>query len=372
MHSSAIKLKARSKNESAGADTADYSLVDFNRAGIPLMELVTEPVIHSAEEAGSFARELQLLLRTLGVADANMEKGEMRVEANVSVSKGEKLGTKTEVKNINSFRAAEKAIEFEIKRQIGILEGGAEVVQETRGWDDMKGETFSQREKEESHDYRYFPDPDLPKLKLSEIDEFSIENLQKEIPELPWEMRERYGREYGIKEEDVETFVQDKSLRNFFEEVIAESSDKDLIQKTANYITSDLVGLMKDDPALYLSSPLPYELKIRPTDFRKLIEMVNLSKLSSRGAKDILAIMYKEGGDPEKIAEEKKMLQTSDEEELVSIVEKIIEDHFEVVEEYRNGKESAVQFFVGQGMKETKGSANPQILKSIFEKLLKN
>ncbi|MBX4209309.1 Asp-tRNA(Asn)/Glu-tRNA(Gln) amidotransferase subunit GatB, partial [Candidatus Parcubacteria bacterium] len=175
---------------SSGHDEGDYSLVDFNRAGVPLMELVTEPVIHSAEEAGNFGRELQLLLRTLGVSTADMEKGEMRVEANISIASEEdtaakRFGTKVEVKNLNSFRAAEKAIAYEIARHAQILETGEKIVQETRGWDDSKQKTFSQRKKEDSHDYRYFPDPDLPKLKISETPEFSLENLKKTLPELP-------------------------------------------------------------------------------------------------------------------------------------------------------------------------------------------
>jgi len=176
------------------------SLVDFNRAGIPLMELVTEPVLHDAEMAGRFARELQLLLRTLGASEANLEKGEMRIEANISVSNKEgRYGTKVEVKNINSFRSVERAIAFEIKRQIDLLEGGGKVVQETRGWDEAKQVTFHQRFKEGSADYRYFPEPDLPKLSISEIPEFSSESMEKTLPELPWDRRNRYVHTYALK-----------------------------------------------------------------------------------------------------------------------------------------------------------------------------
>ena len=177
---------------SSSHEGSEGSLVDYNRAGVPLMELVTKPVIHTAEEAGAFARELQLLLRTLGVSDANMEKGEMRVEANISISKTDKLGTKVEVKNLNSFRSVERAIAYEVERMTKILDGGpGEIVQETRGWDEGGQKTFSQRKKESAHDYRYFPDPDLPKLKISEIPEFSNKNLQATMPELPWERRAR-------------------------------------------------------------------------------------------------------------------------------------------------------------------------------------
>ncbi|MCR4279365.1 MAG: Asp-tRNA(Asn)/Glu-tRNA(Gln) amidotransferase subunit GatB, partial [Candidatus Zambryskibacteria bacterium] len=202
-------------------DKGDESLVDFNRAGVPLMEMVTEPVMHSAAEAAAFAKELQLLLQYLGVSEANMEKGEMRVEANISVARQDlaTLGMKVEVKNINSFKAASKAIEFEYKRQVALLEREEVIVQETRGWDENKGETFSQRVKEESHDYRYFPDPDLPKLFLSQIPEFDSNVLKASLPELPWEKRQRLVKDFGIKEADAEIYVRDEKWRAFFEEV---------------------------------------------------------------------------------------------------------------------------------------------------------
>jgi len=331
------------------------SLVDFNRAGIPLMELVTEPVITSAKEAGDFARELRLLLRTLGVAEANMEKGEMRVEANISVSKDNKMGTKTEVKNLNSFKVAEKAIEYEIKRQSELLEKGEEVVQETRGWNDLKAETYSQRQKEGSADYRYFPDPDLPKLKISEISEFSEESLQKELPELPDQKRERYKKDYGIKEEDINFYLYNEPAGKFFEDVTKAEAEAKL---ASNYITSDVAGLGGD-----------FE-NLNPSDFAELVKMAESGEVSSRGAKDILAIMYEKGGNPREIATEKNLFQKSDEGELGKIIKKIIEGNPSVVEDYKKGKENALQFLVGQGMKETKGSANPQILSELFKKHL--
>ena len=205
--------------------SADESLVDFNRAGVPLLELVTEPVIHDAETAGAFAREFQLLLRTLGVAEANMEKGELRVEANVSVaSEGDttagKFGTKTEVKNLNSFRSVERAIDFEIKRQIELLEKGEKVIQETRGWDENTAQTFSQRAKESSHDYRYFPDPDLPKLVISEIPEFSADEIEKGMPELPWDKRTHLFKDFNMTAKEVAVFVEAPAVGAYFESVI--------------------------------------------------------------------------------------------------------------------------------------------------------
>src|ERR1035437_4141070 len=224
----------------------DESLVDFNRAGVPLLELVTEPVIHDAETASAFAREFQLLLRTLGVAEANMEKGELRVEANVSVASegdtaGGRFGTKTEVKNLNSFRSVERAIDFEIKRQIELLEKGEKVIQETRGWDENAGKTYSQRAKESSHDYRYFPDPDLPKLVISEIPEFSADKIKKGTPELPWEKRARYQKDYGMTAKEAEIFVVSTiGLANYYESVIEPfGNDTKRIKLATNYIAND-------------------------------------------------------------------------------------------------------------------------------------
>jgi aspartyl-tRNA(Asn)/glutamyl-tRNA(Gln) amidotransferase subunit B len=358
-----------------------YSLVDFNRAGVPLMELVTEPVIKSAKEAGDFAREFRLLLRYLGVSDANMEKGEMRVEANISViseskflssrdiSRREaisKLGTKVEVKNLNSFRAVERAIEYEYERQTSLLDSGGTVVQETRGWDEMKGETFAQRRKEESHDYRYFPDPDLPKLVIKDVPDFSFETLKREMPELPHRRRERYI-ELGLKLEDADTLVVNRSLGTLFESAARELLNREQILLAANYATSDLLGLAKKDGADADTASFSFS----PTSFAELIRMVHGGKLSSRGAKDVLAVMYERGGAPETLAPELGLLQKSDAGELQSVVADIIAAHPKVATDYKNGKTAALQFLVGQGMKTTKGAANPETLRGLFTELLK-
>ena len=222
-----VELTRIHLEEDTGASTHDagnFSLVDFNRSGVPLMELVTEPVIHSGKQAADFAKELQLLLQYMGAGDANMEKGEMRVEANISVSNCEgKLGTKVEVKNLNSFRAVERAVAYETERHISALERGEKIVQETRGWDDAKQQTYSQRIKEDSHDYRYFPDPDLPKMMVSEV--FDLKKIKAELPELPWQRRERYLKVFGIKEQDAEAYVNNFSLGEFFEKVIKDFGD---------------------------------------------------------------------------------------------------------------------------------------------------
>lgn len=395
-------------------DQGDFSLVDFNRAGVPLMELVTEPELHSGKETADFARELQLLLQYLRVGDANMEKGEMRIEANISVMKEDKLGlnqsseglvgrtgkpvlgTKVEVKNINSFKAVEKAVVYEVERHIQILEKGEKIVQETRGWNEDKQITFSQRLKEDSHDYRYFPDPDLPKMKISEIPEFSVKNLKTELPELPWQKRERYEEDYGIKAVDVEIFVQPGIISAFFEKVCVDfDGDKNLIKLASNYIISDLLGLMKNEfnqsqknafsnglaeSAKEIRGPEEKDCsgsggknhlgKLTDKDFANLIKMIFDTKISSRGAKDILKIMFERGGSPMEIAEKEGLLQKSDLGELQKIAEKIITDNPKIVADYKAGKEAALMSLVGQGMKATKGSGNPQVLKETFLKLL--
>lgn len=347
---------ARSQHE------GDHSLVDYNRAGVPLMELVTEPVIHDAETAVAFAKELQLLLRALGAGEANMEKGQMRVEANISIAKeGEPFGTKVEVKNINSFRAVAGAIAYEIKRHQEVLERGEKIVQETRGWDESKQITFSQRAKENSNDYRYFPDPDLPKLYISNIPEFSLKNLKNELPELPWQKRERYMK-MGMKAEDAEMFVADGLFGGLFDEVaMILENDAKLVLLAVNYITSDLAGLSKN---------LNRAFAVTAKNFATLIKMLSENKISSRGAKDLLAHLFDTDGDPEHLAKEKGLLQQSDEGALRKIVEEVIAENSKAVEEYKSGKEASLMFLVGQGMKKSKGSANPQVLRELMKRVL--
>ena len=345
-------------------DRGDYSLVDFNRAGVPLMELVTEPVIHSAKQAGDFGRELQTVLRYLGVSEANMEKGQMRVELNISISEDPKVfGTKVEVKNINSFKAMERAAEYEIKRMGALLDEGRgeEIVQETRGWDENKQSTFSQRKKENANDYRYFPDPDLPKLFLNKI--FDIEKMRSELPELPETRRNRYRNNYGIKDEDIESYIVDSELGAWFEGVANILKNKDIIKIASNYITSDYLGLKKVNVEVRLPS-----IK----NFAELVEMVSKGEISSRGAKDILAMIVINDESPIKIANEKGLIQNHDEGALKEIVQKVIDANPTVVETYKGGKENAIMSLVGQVMKESKGSANPQMVQKLLKELLAN
>lgn len=347
---------ARSQHvtDPSGKKENDTSLVDYNRAGVPLMELVTEPVIHSAEEAAAFARELQTLLRTLGAGEANMEKGEMRVEANISVSDTDTLGTKVEVKNLNSFRSVERAIAYEIARQSKLIESGGRVIQQTLGWDEKEQKTYVQRKKESSHDYRYFPDPDLPKLRLSEIPEFSADALQKSLPELPWEKRRRYVVA-GAKPSFAEMFVQDSRLGALFDAVVG---DKVL---AANYLGSDVAGLM----AKHGDKGLAH---ITPQGFSAMLDAIAQGLLSSRGAKDALSEVFLDGADLSLCI--KKYEQQSDEGALKLMAQKVLEANPGVVGEYKAGKTASLQFLLGQGMKESKGSANPEALKAIFIELL--
>jgi aspartyl-tRNA(Asn)/glutamyl-tRNA(Gln) amidotransferase subunit B len=349
----------------------DHSLVDYNRAGIPLMELVTEPVIHSSEEAMRFGRELQLLLRYLGASSANMEKGEMRVEVNISVSPDPKvLGTKVEIKNIGSFNAAGRSIEYEIQRMTELWEKGRqnEIVQETRGWNDTLQKTVSQRKKESSDDYRYFPEPDIPKLYLHEL--FDITTIKEELPELPPERRKRYSNDYQIKDEDIEILVQDTALGRFFEEVIMYfDGNTDKISKASNYITSDLLGIMNDKN---IHNKDEFLVNLIAKDIADLIDLIYEGLINSRGAKNILSLLAEGKTEPNLLAKEYGFIQTSDPEELKDLVISIIENNKDISDEIRNGKQAGIKFLIGQVMKESKGSANPKIVQEILEDQLLN
>jgi aspartyl-tRNA(Asn)/glutamyl-tRNA(Gln) amidotransferase subunit B len=328
------------------------------------MELVTEPVIHDAETAGAFARELQLLLRTLGASEANLEKGQMRIEANISVSNEEgKFGTKVEVKNINSFRAVERAIKYEIERQTKTLEAGEKLVQETRGWDEGKQQTFHQRFKEGSADYRYFPEPDIPKLKLSDDAELSLDAVKASLPELPWARRTRYAA-FGLSSDNVAYLLAISSRSTFFDGVIeASEGDAGLVKAAANFIATDIAGA----ETAGMEEPLA---RITPDSLVQLARMAQAGDLSSRGAKDTLAAMLAEGGAPEAVAKAKGLIQVHDEGALQAAVEAVIAANPGVAAEYRGGKAASLQFLVGQAMKATKGAGNPGKLKELLEKAL--
>lgn len=349
---------ARSQHDHAGV-----SLVDFNRAGVPLMELVTEPVIRDADTAGNFARELQLLLKTIGISNAQMERGEMRVEANISVSTNDTFGTKVEVKNLNSFRSVESAIAYEVERQISLLEDGKEVKQETRGWDEVKLRTFSQRSKETAKDYRYFPDPDISKVDVTEYTYFSKARLSEILPLLPEEKRLKY-KDIGLPSKQIELLISVPALDEIFCELYDKFKKDNLeaLKLSANYLTSDVLSLVDVETS--------DKLNISADNFASLIKMLNTGLINSRVAKDLLKEVLVSNEDPEKIAKERNLLQSSDPAELLPVVKSVIEEFPEIAEEYRGGKENSLQFLIGQGMKKTKGTANPGLLSDLFKSTL--
>lgn len=355
--------KENSSEQFAISAKPSASYVDFNRAGVPLMELVTEPEVKSAEEAVAFARELQLILRYLGVSDADMERGQMRVEVNISLGKWVKgvwkQGTKVEIKNLNSFGAVSGCIEYEIKRQAEVMKTG-KVHQETRGWDDGKKVTVSQRSKEEAHDYRYFPEPDMPPFETAAL---NLEELKMSLPELPAAKRDRFKREYKIEGAKLESIIVDEKLAGFFEEAVSElktfKSDANP-QTLFNYLTSDLVGILKEHGANFA------DLKIKPEDMAHLAFLVDSGKILSRGAKDILRKMFETGEDPEDILNKEGLHVVSDEGELEKTVKEIITENPAAVADYKKGKTATVQFMIGKAMSRLRGKGNPETLRSIF------
>ena len=376
-----IKIKRIHLEEDTGRllhpSGENYSLVDFNRAGIPLMELVTEPDLRTAKEARQFGEELQLILRYLGVSDADMEKGQMRVEVNISVSKDTKLGTKVEIKNLNSFRSVEKAIDYEIKRQAEALEQNAKIIQETRGWNDARGTTVSQRKKEEAHDYRYFPEPDLPTLDITK--EF-VKEVRAEIPELPYQKIERLQKEYDIAEKNARMFAANRDLGEYFEKVMSELYNwvKDIERKekiagknktklaelASNYLITDLQGLLEND------SFSETGLKITPENFAEFITLIYKGGISSKIAKQVLKEMYETGADPSHIIEDKELIQIVDEKEIEKIIKKVISKNPKATEDYKKGKSNAFQYLIGQVMAATRGKASPEVVQRALQKNL--
>ncbi len=336
------------------------SVVNYNRAGVPLLELVTEPVIHDAATAVAFAKELQLIFRTLDIADAHMEQGGMRVEANISVSNTEQFGTKVEVKNLNSFKSVQLAIEHEIDRHTTLLEQGESIMQETRGWDEMKLKTFSQRSKETAKDYRYFPDPDIPKMNISSYPAFSSDSLDEIITALPEEKREKYEH-LGLTRDKIEIIISDKYINTLFENIahLKQDNEKKFIVLLGNYLTSDVIAIVQE-------RGYPKERFV--TQMSTLISMILENKINSRTAKDLLTEVLFDGIDPLVAASERGLLQTNSSADILPIVKEVIAANSSVVEEYLGGKETAIQFLVGQGMKLSRGAANPTLLKEVLKK----
>lgn len=347
----------------------DYSLVDLNRAGTPLVEIVSEPDMHSAAEAKAYAHELWLRMRYAGASDCNLYYGNMRFDVNVSVSKTDKLGTRTESKNLNSFRAVEKAIEYEVDRQIELLEKGGEVVQETRGWDDAKQRTFSQRTKEDAHDYRYFPDPDIPPVELSAD---MISTVRSEMPVMPDEWRARLSK-LGMDKAAMETLLEaelddpEVSYLGLIEEVIA---DKDLAKPLTNWFVNLEIPLRRDEKAT-LNTSITNQGRLAL--YRAVDELVKAGKLSSSNAKLLITKVLTSGEQVKDIAafaKQHNLIQESDAGAIDAIVSKVIEENAKAAEDVRNGEMKAIGFLVGQVMKHSQGRANPAMAQELIKKQL--
>ena len=404
-----IRIKRIHLEEDSGKllhpDGSNETLVDFNRAGIPLMELVTEPDIHSGEEAAAFAQELQILLRYTGASEANMQSGQMRVEVNISLRKisqnnaepyakqrktvlrssalgsreagvlrgSATLGTKVEIKNLNSFRSVRMAVEYEIARQTELLQRGETIIQETRGWHDTKQKTFSQRTKEEAQDYRYFPEPDIPPFRFPPQ---HLQRIRSSVPELPAAKRDRFAKQFKIPAKDISVLVSDKELADYFEEVLSELGAWQNADPTAvalsglatlavNYLLSDFVGLLR------VKSMAIRESNISPENFAELIKLVAQEKITSRVAKDVLIKMAETGIDPSDLIEQNGLMRIEDAGKIRAIAEKIVGENAKAAEDFRNGKGAVLQFLVGQLMRETKGTMNPKTAAELFREILK-
>jgi aspartyl-tRNA(Asn)/glutamyl-tRNA(Gln) amidotransferase subunit B len=336
-----------------GPDGRKVSLVDFNRSGAPLMEIVTDPDVRSAEQARRYAEELQLLLRAIGASDADMERGQMRVEANVSLRpRGrEAYGTRVEVKNMNSFRSVERAIAFEIERQAAAIDAGETLTQDTRGWDENRGSTYVMRSKEDSHDYRYFPEPDLPPLR---VDAAWLAEIRDRLPELPAARRERYVREFGLSAYDAAVLVSDPRATSFFEAVRA--ADGSIEPKTvANWVTGAYLALAKTDPER--------AERVAPGELADLLRRVDSGELSGTNAKEVFGLHAETGEPVATIVEKRGFRQISDAAALGSVIDEVIAANPQAVADYRAGK-PVVGFFVGQVMKATRGQANAAMVQA--------
>ena len=341
-------------------DFGGGSLVDLNRAGVPLIEMVSEPDLRSAEEVEAYMRKLKSILEYIEVSDCKMQEGSLRADVNVSVHKpGEPFGTRTEMKNMNSFRSIVRAIEYEVERQIDVLEDGGKIEQETLRWDDVSGKTFPMRDKEDAQDYRYFPDPDLVAIKLSE--EY-IENIKKTLPELPESRKERYLKEYELSEKDAKLITASKYLSDLFEKAIEVCHNPKAV---CNWIISDISRILNE------TEMEPIAIPFDANQLGKLVVLIDKGTISSSIGKKVLVELFENPRDPEDIIKEKGWIQISDEGAIKEVVMKILEANPQSIADYKAGKDKALGFLVGQAMKETKGKANPQMLNKMFLEELK-
>lgn len=363
-----IRIKRIHMEEDAGKsihDQSEYTLIDVNRCGVPLIEIVTEPDINSPEEAYKYLTKIKQIVQYLDICDGNMEEGSLRCDANVSVRlKGEKnLGVKTEIKNMNSFRNVERALQYEIERQIELIEDGEEVIQQTLLWNADLNEAFPMRSKEEAHDYRYFPDPDLlPVI----VDEPWKENIAKSMPELPDIKLQRFIQQYNLPDYDSDILTQTKAVADYYEKVVSVTDD---FKSASNWIMTDVLGYLNENKIEIIQFP------ISAKNLGKLINLISQGIISSKIAKEVFQIMLKSDDNPERIVKEKNLIQISDEGEIIKIIHEVLEKNKNQIDEYLSGKEKVFGFFIGQIMRESKGKANPQLvnqlLKSELEKYRK-
>ncbi|GAB6180261.1 Asp-tRNA(Asn)/Glu-tRNA(Gln) amidotransferase subunit GatB [Desulfotomaculum defluvii] len=340
--------------------TTPYSLVDYNRTGVPLIEIVSEPDMRSSEEARSYVEKLKAIIQYTGVSDCRMEEGSLRCDVNVSVRPvGQKeFGTKAEIKNLNSFRALQRALDFEVERQIGVLESGGKVIQETRTWDEARGMTVSMRSKEQAHDYRYFPDPDLVPLVL---DNQWIDFIRESLPELPDQRRARYIQEYGLPEYDASILTLTKEISDYFEEAIEHYNNPKAI---SNWLMGELSRLL-NAAGLDITA-----CKIKPAQLAEMLKLIDKGTISGKIAKTVFEEMFVSGKEPETIVKEKGLVQISDEGAIASIVEQVIAANPKSVQDYHAGKKQAIGFLVGQVMRATKGKANPEMVNKMLQEKL--
>ncbi len=341
--------------------TTPYSLVDYNRTGVPLVEIVSEPDMRSPEEARAYLEKLKAVILYTGVSDCKMEEGSLRCDANVSVrppgSHG--FGTKTEIKNMNSFKALQRALHYEVERQIGILEEGGRIVQETRTWDEARGVTLSMRSKEQAHDYRYFPDPDLVPLV---IDREWVEKIRASLPELPDQRKARYVKEYGIPEYDASVITATKEMADYFEQCLACYSNAKAV---SNWVMGDLLRLLNARDMDIT------RCRVSPSRLAGMLRLIDGGTISGKIAKTVFEEMFETGRDPETIVREKGLVQISDEGAIAAVVDEVLAANRKVVDDFRAGKEKALGFLVGQVMKLTRGKANPEMVNKIIREKLK-
>jgi aspartyl-tRNA(Asn)/glutamyl-tRNA(Gln) amidotransferase subunit B len=342
----------------------DHSLVDFNRAGLPLIEIVTEPDIHTPEEARQYLIKLQTILRYLVVSTADMEKGAMRCEPNVSIRPvgAAELGTKVEVKNLNSFRSVKLALDYELARQAKTLDAGERVRQVTMGWDERRGRTVEQRSKETSEDYRYFPEPDLPPLRVSSA---WVDRIRAALPELPDSRRDRFVADYGLARSEALVLAADRDVADFYEAAVAAGQETGVSPKTlSNWIAGELFRLLGAE-GLRIS-----EARIHAEALSELVALIDKGNITANTGKTVLAVMFETGRPPAEIVKERGLDQISDQEALARIVDEVLAANPEQVARYRDGKETLLQWFVGQVMRATRGKANPQVVMLLLKERL--